>query len=102
VDLGFENLKLKFCIFDFATQLDAFMELILKTDSESSIAKIVALAKTLNVSVEQRESVIKTKKEKEQLVNRILDFNAKGDSSFGDAAEWQRNERDDHNLPFSK
>lgn len=78
------------------------MELILKTDSESSIAKIIALAKTLNVSVEQRGSAIKTEKEKEQLVNRILDFNAKGDSSFGDATEWQRNERDDRGLPFPK
>jgi len=78
------------------------MELILKTDSESSIAKIIALAKTLNVSVEQRGSVIKTKKEKEQLVNRILDFSAKEDSSFGDAAEWQRSERNDRNLPFSR
>jgi len=79
-----------------------FMELILKTDSESSIAKIIALAKTLNVSIEQRGGGIETKKEKEQLVNSILNFNAKAESSFGDAAEWQRNERDDRDLPFSK
>jgi len=78
------------------------MELILKTDSENSIAKIIALAKSLNVSVEQRRGEIKTKKEKEQLVNSILNFNAKGDSSFGDAAEWQRSQRDDRDLPFLK
>ena len=78
------------------------MELILTTDSENSIAKIIALAKSLNVSVEQRRGEVKTKKETEQLVNSILNFNAKGDSSFGDAAEWQRNERDDRDLPFSK
>ena len=76
------------------------MELILKTNNESSIAKIVALAKKLNVTVEQRGKVIES--EKEELGKRILNFKANGTSSFGDAAEWQRNERQDHDLPFSK
>lgn len=76
------------------------MELILKTNNESSIAKIIALAKKLNVTIEQRGKVIES--EKEELGKRILNFKANETSSFGDAAEWQRNERNDRDLPFSK
>jgi hypothetical protein len=76
------------------------MELILKTNNESSIAKIIALAKKLNVTIEQRGKVIES--EKEELGKRILNFKANETSSFGDAAEWQRNERRDRDLPFSK
>lgn len=76
------------------------MELILKTNNESSIAKIIALAKKLNVTIEQRGKVIESKKE--ELGKRILNFKANETSSFGDAAEWQRNERNDRDLPFSK
>jgi hypothetical protein len=76
------------------------MELILKTNNESSIAKIVALAKKLNVTIEQRGKVVES--EKEELGKRILNFKAKETSSFGDAAKWQRNERQDRDLPFSK
>ena len=76
------------------------MELILKTNNESSIAKIIALAKKLNVTIEQRGKVIES--EKEELGKRILNFKTNETSSFGDAAEWQRNERQDRDLPFSK
>ncbi|SHN28513.1 hypothetical protein [Mucilaginibacter sp. OK098] len=76
------------------------MELILKTNNESSIAKIIALAKKLNITIEQRGKVVES--EKEELGKRILNFKAKETSSFGDAVEWQRNERQDRNLPFSK
>jgi len=76
------------------------MELILKTNNENSIAKIIALAKKLNVTIEQRGKVIES--EKEELGKRILNFKANETSSFGDAAEWQRNERNDRDLPFSK
>jgi len=78
------------------------MELVLKTNNENSIAKIIALAKKLNVTVEQRDKEIENNNEKEDLKKRILNFKAHGPSSFGDAAEWQRNERNDNKLPFSK
>jgi hypothetical protein len=78
------------------------MELILKTNNENSLAKIIALAEKLNVTIEQRGKVNEDDSEKEDLKKRILNFNAKGPSSFGDASEWQRNERNDHDLPFSK
>ena len=78
------------------------MELILKTNNENSIAKIIALAKKLDVLIEQRDKVVEDKNEKEELKKRILNFKAKGQSSFGDAAEWERNEREDRELPFSK
>jgi hypothetical protein len=69
------------------------VELILRSDSESSLAKIVALAKKLNVTVEQRDIIAKTYSEREELLNKILNFKAKGESSFGDALEWQIEER---------
>jgi hypothetical protein len=78
------------------------MELILKSNNENSIAKIVALAKKLNVIVEQQTKVIEDKNEKDELKRRILNFKANGPSSFGDASEWERNEREDRELPFSK
>ncbi len=78
------------------------MELILKTNNENSIAKIIALAKKLDVTIERRDKFVDDKKEREDLKNRILNFQAKGPSSFGDAVEWQREERGDRKLPFSK
>jgi hypothetical protein len=70
-----------------------FMELILKSDNENSIAKIIALAKKLDVIVEQHDKAVGDKNEKVELKKRILNFKANGTSSFGDAAEWQHNER---------
>ena len=78
------------------------MELILKTNNENSIAKIIALANKLNVTVEQRDKIVGDKNDKEDLKNRILNFKASSESSFEDAEEWQRNARKDRNLPFSK
>jgi hypothetical protein len=78
------------------------MELILKTNNENSLAKIIALAKKLNVAVIQQDKIIENKSEVEELKKRILNFRAKGDSSFGDAVDWQKNERSDRDLPFSK
>jgi hypothetical protein len=78
------------------------MELILKTNNENSLAKIIALAKKLNVTIEQPDNSAGDKKEIEELKQRILNFKAQGASSFPDAAEWQRTERNDRNLPFSK
>jgi hypothetical protein len=71
------------------------MELILKTNNETSISKIIALAKKLNVTVEQRGKESENNDEKEALKKRILNFKAPDPTSFGDAGEWQRNERND-------
>ena len=78
------------------------MELILKTNNENSIAKIIALAKSLNVTVEERNNVTKDGSEKEELKKRIFNYRATGQPSFGDPSEWQRNEREDRELPFSE
>jgi len=69
------------------------MELILKSSNEQSIAKVLALAKKLNMSVERRE-VSADDKERKALKTRILTFKAKSENPFGDAAEWERNERE--------
>ncbi|RWU03859.1 hypothetical protein [Pedobacter chitinilyticus] len=76
------------------------MELILKSNDEKSLAKIIALAKKLNIIIEKKNAVSK-KTAKSDLKDRILDFKAKESSSFGDATEWQKKERSDRELPFS-
>ena len=61
------------------------MEIILKTNNENSIAKIIALVKKLDVPVEQQQdNVIEDKNRKEDLKKRILNFKAQGPSSFMD------------------
>ena len=69
------------------------MELILKTNNENSIAKIMALAKKLNVVIEQRDKAADDKNDREEFKKRSLNFKAKDPSSFGNAAEWPLEER---------
>jgi len=76
------------------------MELILKSNNEESLAKIVALAKKLNVVIEKKNADF-NKTSRTNLKNRILNFKATGSSSFGDAAEWEQHQRSDRELPFS-
>lgn len=76
------------------------MELILKSNNERNIAKILALAKKLNMRVEQRYIDVGALN-REEVKNRILDFKTKGENQFGDAAIWERKEREDRELPFS-
>lgn len=76
------------------------MELILKSNNEDSLAKIIALAKKLNVVIEKKNADL-NKKARTNLKNRILNFKAEESSSFGDAMDWERDERSDRELPFS-
>lgn len=76
------------------------MELILKSNNEESIARIIALAKKLNVIIEKK-NVDFNNAARVNLKNRILNFKATTASSFGDAAEWQQHQRSDRELPFS-
>lgn len=77
------------------------MEIVLKSNNEEKIAKVLALAKKLNIIVEKKESVI-GKNDREAIRHRILNFKADGPSPFGDAAEWERKQRKDRELPFSE
>jgi hypothetical protein len=76
------------------------MELILKSDNEESLAKIIALAKKLNVVIEKKATGF-NKTTRANLKTRILNFKATTQSSFGDAAEWEQGHRADRELPFS-
>lgn len=76
------------------------MELILKSNNKQSIAKIIALAKKLNVIVEEKNTNAEGLT-REELKERILNFKATSESSFGDPVEWQRVQREDRDLPFS-
>lgn len=77
------------------------MELILKSNNEEKIAKVLALAKKLNIIVERKDTVI-GKNDRETLKHRILSFKDDGPSPFGDAAQWERKQRADRELPFSE
>ncbi len=77
------------------------MELIIKTNNEDSIAKIIALAKNLDVCIEQHGSIKEDKNDREETIKRILNFKASAALSFGEPLEWQLNEREDRELPFS-
>lgn len=76
------------------------MELILKSDNKQSIAKIIALAKKLNVIVEEK-SMEPESISREALKERILNFRATSESSFGDPVQWQRAQREDSELDIS-
>jgi len=76
------------------------MELILKSNNEESLAKIIALAKKLNVVIEKKNTD-HNEITRANLRSRILNFKATGSSSFGDAAEWEQHQRSDRKLPFS-
>jgi len=78
------------------------MELILKTDNLSKVAKVIAFAKELNIAVEQRNSDKVENQDRENLKQRILNFKAKSSSSFADAAKWEVEQREDRKLPFSE
>lgn len=78
------------------------MELVLKTDNADKLARIITLAKKLNVAVEQRDSPVAEKPSRGELVERILSFNAETSSAFGDAVTWQRHQRKDRDLPFTR
>ena len=72
------------------------MKLVLKSNNEQSIARIIALAKKLDVIIEKK--TLKADKEDKVIKERILNFKATAPSSFGDAENWQREERKDRNL----
>lgn len=66
------------------------MEVILKSNNEEKIAKVLALAKKLNIIVEKKDTV-SVENDRETIKRRILNFKADGPSPFGDAAEWEKN-----------
>ena len=70
------------------------MELTLKSNNQESLAKIIALAKKLNVVIEKKDTDLNDAA-KDALRSRILNFKAKGASSFGDAGRRQRDQRED-------
>jgi len=77
------------------------MELVLRADNDEQVSMILAFAKKSNITVENIEFTRKEKIDKEALKQRILNFKAKSSSSFGDAALWEREQRQDRKLPFS-
>ena len=78
------------------------MELILKSNDEASIAKIISLANELHVVIEKLGTEPRTGEEKEILRNRLLNFKATGPSLIEDPVKWQQEQRKDNDLPFRK
>jgi len=75
------------------------MELILKSNNQESLAKIITLAKKLNVVIEKKDADLQDTT-KDALRNRILNFKAKKACSFGDAGRWEKDQREDRYLPL--
>lgn len=65
------------------------MELILKSNDETSIAKVIELAESLRMDIEIKELKIEANSEREAAKARILNFKSTTPSSFGDASKWQ-------------
>jgi hypothetical protein len=74
------------------------MEIILKSNNQESLNKIITLAKKLNVLVETKGDNL-PHPAKEALKSKILNFKANGASSFGDAAQWEKAQREDRFIP---
>lgn len=75
------------------------MELILKLNSEQKTAKMIALAKKSAI-LSGKRNVGKKGLSRNELRERILNFRAVASSAFGDAAEWEKAQRLDRELPF--
>lgn len=75
------------------------MELVLKFNSNQQPVKMVVSAKKLNTLSEKRNTGKKALSRKD-LRERILNFKAAVSSDFGDAAEWEKAQRVDRELPF--
>ncbi len=76
------------------------MELVLRAENDEQVSLILAFAKRSNITVENIEVSGMEKVDKEALRQRILSFKSKSAPSFGDAAIWEREQREDRNLPF--
>jgi hypothetical protein len=76
------------------------MELVIKSNDEESIQKIIDLARKLNLPVEKKATKVEGSA-KEEARQRFLNFETTEESSFGDAVEWQKQQREDRDLPFS-
>ncbi|MFJ7358156.1 hypothetical protein ACQKL8_03310 [Pedobacter suwonensis] len=48
----------------------------------------------------EKKNIVSDNSAKVNLKNRILNFKASTSSSFGDASEWQQNQRSDSELPI--
>lgn len=94
------SVKTLFLVFLYISQRTYSMELILKSDNQESLAKIMTLAKKLNVVIEKKDANSHDTT-KDALKNRILNFKAKEVSSFGHAGRWERDQREDRYLPLS-
>jgi len=79
------------------------MTIQLEISNPQDAELILGLAKRLNIPFKQSaKKVVAEKSEREKAMERIRNFKAQTTSSFGDALEWQRNEREDRPLPFNE
>ena len=77
------------------------MILQLEISNPQDIELILNLARRLNIPFSQTREKLLVKTEREKAIERIRNFKATAPSSFGDALEWQIQEREDRYLPFN-
>lgn len=79
------------------------MQVLLNVSKDSDWEILLPLLKRLDVSFEQIKKVKKPKKLNPEMLKYHLEIIAKGGDAtyFGDAGEWQRQERQERELPFN-
>ncbi len=78
------------------------MTLQLEISNPQDAELILSLARRLNIPFRQSSQKALTKSAREKAIERLRNFNAAAPSSFGDALEWQIQEREDRSLPFDE
>ena len=78
------------------------MTIQLEISNPQDAELILSLVKRLNIPFKQAARRVVDKNEREKAIERIQNFKAQSPSSFGDALEWQRKEREDRALPFNE
>jgi hypothetical protein len=76
------------------------MELIIRSNDEDSIAKIINLAEELHVDIETRGRVEGTAVDKDAFKRWLMNFKPSQESSRANASEWQTEARKDRDMPF--
>jgi len=88
--------------FTFVKKIGVMTHITLRIDREDDLRQVLDLIRKLNLSIIQTKPPFTplSNSEKEKMSNFILTFK-KDRPSFGDAAEWQRRERSERELPWA-
>lgn len=86
-----------------STNIDTYWHLLKNLSAEEKLSLVEMLVKSIKSQQPQqkngKKANLKSAPDKKEMVAYILSYE-NANPSFGDAAEWQRQEREDRELPF--